>query len=259
VATSLSALTLAYLSLAIPLQLAQRLRPILPGHQLFIILVELYALTWFLLVGATVLTQRMNILGLYWIALWNASLLVAVVVAIFEGLWNDEKASQVVPPREESEDDEVAQPGEQQETEDSETAPLLGQHASSVIPPALDEEDGTYYWWIFQFILSMSAPVINLATTYSIWIGAMPQTIPDGGWVGIGMFYSRLLWHALTKFHAGQSMRQSRYCLSLFFSRWPPSCTKFTVCLPSSSFSSSSGLPHMSGSRLPLTRMLASG
>lgn len=191
-ATSLSALTLAYLSLAIPLQLAQRLRPIPPGQQLFIILVELYALTWFLLVGATILTQRINILGLYWIALWNASLLVAVVLAIFEGLWNNEKANQVVPPREESEDDEVAQPGEQQETEDSETAPLL-QHAPSIIPPALDE-DGTYYWWIFQFILSMSAPVINLATIYSIWIGAMPQTIPDGGWVGIGMFYSPLLF-----------------------------------------------------------------
>lgn len=113
----------------------------------------------------------------------------AVVLAIYEGLLNNEKASQAVAPQEESEDDQVAQPGEQQATEDSETTPLLGQHAHS-IPPAFDEEDRTYYWWIFQLIISMSAPVINLATVYLIWIGAMPQTIPDGGWVGIGMFYS---------------------------------------------------------------------
>jgi hypothetical protein len=182
--------------LAIPLQLAQRVRPIPPSQQLCIILVELYALTWFLLVGATILTQRINILGFYWIALWNASLLVAVILAILEGLSRNEKATQVVPPREEGEDDEVAQPGEQQEIEDSEMAPLLGQHARSISPPALDErtDDGTYFWWIFQFILSMSAPVINLATIYSIWIGAMPQTIPDGGWVGIGVFSSPLLF-----------------------------------------------------------------
>ena len=41
------------------------------------------------------------------------------------------------------------------------------------------------FLWIFQLIFSMTAPVLNLA--YSTWVGTMPQTIPDGGWVGIGM------------------------------------------------------------------------
>jgi hypothetical protein len=34
----------------------------------------------------------------------------------------------------------------------------------------------------------MTAPVLILGHIYCIWIGAMPQTIPDGGWVGIGMY-----------------------------------------------------------------------
>jgi hypothetical protein len=183
VAISLSAFALAYLSLAIPLKVAQRVRPIPPSRHRFVILVELYALTWFLLVGATILARRINMLGLYWIALWNASLLVAVVLAILEGLSVNSKPCQVVPPPEES---EIADPGEQQETEDSETTPLLRQHS----PPAVDErtEDRTYLWWIFQFIFSMTAPVLSLGHIYCIWIGAMPQTIPDGGWVGIGMY-----------------------------------------------------------------------
>jgi hypothetical protein len=174
---------LAYLSLAIPLQLAQRLRPITPNKQLFAILVELYGLTWFLLVGATILTRRINIAGLYWIAFWNASLLVAVVLRISESLWGNGKAGRSIPHRRESEADQGIQTGEQQETEASETTPLLRQRASQTSSP----ERGNDLWWIFQFIFSSTVPVLNLATIYSIWISAMPQTIPDGGSVGIGM------------------------------------------------------------------------
>jgi hypothetical protein len=176
---------LAYLSLALPLQLAQRLRPITPNKQLSVILVQLYGFTWFLLVGATILTRRINVAGLYWVAFWNASLLVAVVLRISESLWGDGGAGWLIRQRE-SEDDQGTQTGEQQETEASETTPLLRQHASQTSSPVPDEK-GKEFWWIFQFIFSSTAPVLNLATIYSIWIGAMPQTIPDGGSVGIGM------------------------------------------------------------------------
>ncbi|KAH9990656.1 hypothetical protein BJV74DRAFT_421616 [Russula compacta] len=189
IATSLSALTLAYLSLAIPLQLAQRLRPIPPGKQRFTILVELYALTWFLLINATILTHRINIVGLYWVPLWNGSLLAAVVLGMLEGLWGTGRAGRVVLPREESEGDQDTPSGERRETETSatETTPLLRRHASPTRSLVLDEktQDRAYFWWIFQFILSTTAPLLNLATIYSVWVGAMPQTIPDGGWVGI--------------------------------------------------------------------------
>ncbi len=185
-ATSLSAFTLAYLSLAIPLQLAQRLRPITPSKQLFAILIELYGFTWFLLVGATILTQRINVAGLYWIAFWNASLLVAVVLGMSVCLWSSGRSGRSIPRRRENGSDQSSQIGDQQETEASETTPLLRQHGSPTSPLVLHEK-GKDFWWIFQFILSSTTPVLNLATIYSVWIGAMPQTIPDGGPVGIGM------------------------------------------------------------------------
>ena len=182
-ATSLSALTLAYLSLAFPLQLAQHLRPITPNKQLFTILVELYGLTWLLLVGATILTQRANVAGLYWIAFWNGSLLAAVVLGMLERLWSNGGARLLIVHQRESKGDQT---GEQQKTETSETTPLLRQGASQTNSPVSDEK-GKEPWWIFQFIFSSTAPVLNLATIYSVWISAMPQTIPDGGSVGMGM------------------------------------------------------------------------
>jgi len=191
VATSLSALSLAYLSLAIPLQLAQRVRPIPPSRQRSVILVELYGLIWVFLAVITFLTQRVIIAGLYWIALWNASLLAATVLGAFEGLWGTGKAGRIVLPREESEsEDEDVTPRvlrqQQDDGETSESTPLLRQRTSPTQSLVLDEtvQDRAFFWWIFQFIISTAAPVVNLATIYAIWIGAMPQTIPDGGWVG---------------------------------------------------------------------------
>jgi hypothetical protein len=171
VAISLSALTLAYLSLAIPLQLSQRLRPIPASKQQSIILVELYALTWVFLVGATILTRRVGVAGLYWIPLWNGSLLVAIAPVMFGRLWSTSQLDTVV-----------------LRQEVSETTPLLQQDdpTNSLV---LDErtQDKASFWWIFQFLFSAVAPVVNLATIFTIWICAMPQTIPDGGLVGIGM------------------------------------------------------------------------
>jgi hypothetical protein len=177
--------------LAIPLKVAQHVRPIPPNKQRFIILVELYALTWFLLAGATVLAQRVNILGLSWIALWNVSLLVTVTLAMLEGSRDNRRADQAFSVREEGEGDLVGHPREQQETEAFETTPLLPQHPSAANSRMLDKT--LDFLWIFQFIFAMTAPVLNLATIYSIWMGAMPQTIPDGGWVGIGMWRLRRL------------------------------------------------------------------
>jgi hypothetical protein len=165
--------------------------------------VELYGLTWVFLAAVTFLAQRVVIVGLYWIVLWNASLLVAVVLGAFEGLWGTGKAGRIVLPREESESEgeDDAPPRlwrpQRNEGESSETTPLLQQRSSPTHSLVLDEtvQDKAFFWWIFQFIFSTAAPVVNLATIYAIWIGAMPQTIPDGDWVGTGKscfaFYER--------------------------------------------------------------------
>ncbi|KAI0264235.1 hypothetical protein BC834DRAFT_884353 [Gloeopeniophorella convolvens] len=197
-AVSLSMLTLAYLSLAVPLKLAQHVRPVPPSKQRFIVLSELYALTWLFLLGSTILTERIKIAGLYWIPLWNASLLVAVVLGLFEALWGTGKAGRIILPRHEDTSDaddtddseENPAPRRRQEGgEASETTPLLAQR-TVVTPPRsllLDEmvQDQAYFWWIFQLVISAAVPLINLATVFAIWVASMPQTTPDGGWVGI--------------------------------------------------------------------------
>ena len=132
------------------------------------------------------LMQRIKVAGFYWVAFWNASLLVAVALGLSERLWSNGKAVRSIPRRGESESDQAAQTGEHQEAETTENTPLLRQRAFPTISLA-PEEKGKDFWWILQFIISSTLPVLNLATIYAIWIGAMPQTIPDGGWVGIGM------------------------------------------------------------------------
>ena len=180
--------------MAIPLQLAQRVRPIPPSRQRSVILVELYGLIWVFLAVITFLTQRVIIAGLYWIALWNASLLAATILGAFEGLWGTGKAGRIVLPREENESDgEEATPPrarhqQQDDGQSSERTPLLWPRTSPTQSLVLDEtvQDRAFFWWIFQFIISTTAPVVNLASIYTIWIGAIPQTIPDGDWVGNG-------------------------------------------------------------------------
>ena len=164
---------------------------------------ELYGLTWVFLAAVTFLAQRVIIAGLYWIALWNASLLMATVLGAFEGLWGTGKAGRIVLPRDESESEgeddaprSLRRP-QQNEGESSETTPLIRQRSSPTHSLVLDEtvQDKAFFWWIFQFLISTAAPVVNLGSIYAIWIGAMPQTIPDGGWVGSGTscfaFYDR--------------------------------------------------------------------
>jgi hypothetical protein len=168
---------LAYLSLAIPLQGAQHLRPIPSSKQRIVILIELYALTWALLVGTSILTRRVGVAGSSWIPLWNGFLLVAVTPILFERrLWGISRQVDTAELR-------------QEETEDSETMPLLPESDRPTDSLVLDEriKDEAPFLWIFQFLFSAVAPVVNLSTIFTTWIGAMPQTIPDGGSVGIGM------------------------------------------------------------------------
>ena len=116
----------------------------------------------------------------------------ATVLGALEGLWGTGKAGRIVLPREESEGEDDAPPrGWRQppdEGETSETTPLIQQRPSPTQSLVLDEtvQDRAFFWWIFQFMISTIAPVVNLTAIYAIWIGAMPQTIPDGDWVGNG-------------------------------------------------------------------------
>ncbi|KAI0055717.1 Zn-dependent exopeptidase [Artomyces pyxidatus] len=196
-ATTVSIVSLAYLTLAAPLTVAQYVRPIPAAKQKLVVLGELYFLTWVLLVGATVLVQRTGLAGTYWVGLWNAGLLLALVFAMMEGLWGKGRGG-----REILEDDEhrngegstnvvveAPEDGVQEEEEASETTPLINGARDRELPKdlVLDEEvqDKAFIWWIIQMILSVPVPLITLGAILLLWLGSMPQTAPDGGWVGV--------------------------------------------------------------------------
>ena len=60
----LSVLSLSYLSFTLSLSLAQYLRPVPPAKQKFAVLLEVYLLTWVLLVASTAVTGGKNVSGL---------------------------------------------------------------------------------------------------------------------------------------------------------------------------------------------------
>ncbi|THH20498.1 hypothetical protein EW146_g874 [Bondarzewia mesenterica] len=222
-ATTLSMFSLSYLSIVIPLSLAARMRPISPSRQKLIVLFEIYVFTWALLVGATILTQRANITGVYWVGAWNASALLAFVIVSYEGLSGVRKvgikASTGRPAAEGLEDDEGDRAGsapageggslgnveqlpeedednssntdtQEREIETSESTPLIGRRphkSSSKSEEAIDEgvQDRAFFWWILEVLASIPVPVVLLGTIAFLWVGAMSQTVVDGGWVGI--------------------------------------------------------------------------
>lgn len=93
----LSIVSLSYLTLAVPLSLAQLARPVPPAKQKLAAFFSLYVLTWIFLVLATVALQRWHISGLYWVGAWNACALLAVIVGAVEGLTGSGKAGREVP------------------------------------------------------------------------------------------------------------------------------------------------------------------
>ncbi|KAI0311189.1 hypothetical protein OF83DRAFT_1069216 [Amylostereum chailletii] len=184
-AVVLSMLSLSYLSFALPLSLAHRLRPIPPAKQKLVVLVELYILTWILLIGAAAAVGTAKIAGVYWVGAWNASMLVAAVIAMVEGLGGKGHAGRQIvlstPPPQEEEGDAAS----------SERTPLIPRAAPSPTPPPtivdLDEkvQDRAVLWWVAQMVFTVPVPVLQLGNILFLWVRSMAQTVPDGGWVGI--------------------------------------------------------------------------
>ncbi|KAI0051551.1 hypothetical protein FA95DRAFT_1554372 [Auriscalpium vulgare] len=198
VAVTLSMLSLSYLTLVIPLTLAEWVRPIPPAKQKLVVLVELYFLTWLLLLGAIVVAQQYGVAGTYWVGAWNASVLLAVVLAMIEGLWGKGRGGRVVL-ADESEDlangeEETTQTAVEREEHEHESEEEVTERTPLITPAngmrkavIADEEiqDQAFFWWIFQVVLSIPVPLISIGAISLIWLGAMPQTAPDGGWVGV--------------------------------------------------------------------------
>lgn len=89
--------------------------------------------------------------------------------------------------------------------EATETTPLMSHRVvmpKSVLKSSdvvLDEElqDKALFWWILESLFEVPVPVTLLGSILFLWVGAMSQTVLDGGWVGIGELTHVLLALAL--------------------------------------------------------------
>lgn len=59
----------------------------------------------------------------------------------------------------------------------------------------LDEtvQDRALFWWIMECLFEVPIPITLLGNILVLWVGAMSQTVLDGGWAGIGEFAISLL------------------------------------------------------------------
>lgn len=78
--------------------------------------------------------------------------------------------------------------------EATETTPLMSHRVvmpKSVLKSSgvvLEEElqDKALFWWILESLFEVPIPITLLGSILFLWVGAMSQTVLDGGWVGIG-------------------------------------------------------------------------
>ena len=77
-------LATSFLSIGLSLSLFSRVKPSHPSSQKFAILLEVYLLSWILLVFGTILLNNKGVGGVYLITVWNVSAWVASVLALAE-------------------------------------------------------------------------------------------------------------------------------------------------------------------------------
>lgn len=210
-------LTLAYFTLtatvSIPLPFTHQFQ--LPEQQKNTTLLQLYILTWVLLVLVTVA----DLGGGYFATIWNVLTWLGVVAGVLEGIFGakgtegDVRAFAVTEGTVERSDDEggitvrFESPGEVQARESvqqhqehrdeeasgsdsEETAAGATERTPLIRPnrvklPALKKDDegedaGAVGWWIVQLVLTVPVPVVLLLHILVIVVGALPQTVADG-------------------------------------------------------------------------------
>ena len=101
------------------------------------------------------------------------------------------------------EDDEAAPRSAPQHTEESahrehdededatERTPLIGRWRRRKSAPASViasevTQDRAVLWWILQMLFSIPVPAYLIGCIARLWVQSMAQTVPDGGWAGIG-------------------------------------------------------------------------
>ncbi|KAJ8488101.1 hypothetical protein ONZ45_g14086 [Pleurotus djamor] len=191
-----SSVALAYLTftavLNIPIRLDGRL---LPEQQKHTTLLQLYILTWFLLLLSTVAIKKVDVGGVYSATVWNSLAWLGCVISGIEDMigargtavWelhNQEarRSHFVRGVRYDAvgQDEEPEHEAREIETDPTEITPLIAQQRSAPRTSSDDEERGAIGWWIIQLLVVLPIPLILLSHLAVILLGALPQTLADG-------------------------------------------------------------------------------
>ncbi|KAF8552963.1 hypothetical protein OG21DRAFT_1442723 [Imleria badia] len=194
-----SASSLAYLSMVLVVSFPCNLCGIVlaPEQQKLSILLQLYGLTWVLLVFSTVVLRSAEIGSTYFITAWNVCVLLGCIAGLVEATTSapgfeaepevgSERASYVGGARYQAISTEEDGDGQQsshrliEDPEPTETTPLVPhQHLRTPTPPP-DEGQGAIGWWILQLLLVVPLPAILVFHIAVMLLGATNQTLTDG-------------------------------------------------------------------------------
>jgi hypothetical protein len=167
--------------------------PYLAEKQKLTVLLQMYILTWLLLLPSTFVVGKLRIGGVYFVSAWNAVALLGSVLGCIEvmlrapGVERQRVVRFIAP---EGEDNE-GQPeeGEEHEPEPTEQTPLIQQQPllPRLQPAIKKDEGGAIGWWILQAIVMVPVPVILVLHITILLLGALPQTLADGSSPVIGV------------------------------------------------------------------------
>jgi hypothetical protein len=142
-------------------------------------LLQMYILTWILLVAATMGLKFLNLGGVYVFSAWNAFSLLGCAVGLIEEISHASKIS--FTGKESRSSAEISPTSNSSEL--AETSPPLEKSAQAVPQSSqtvnLDERS-SFGWWIIQLLLVIPVPITLLTHILLLLVDSLSQTLSDG-------------------------------------------------------------------------------
>lgn len=171
----LSLLSISYLSLYLPLRLVQHWKPVHQPKSTGML--EVYWLSWFLLVASEVLLNGPGMGGLFFATFLNAASLLAVLLDFAQSFYVP-RSSHVIRTRAIEHHEGEAEAVEEDRV--TEITPLLGEGTNGVPAEKEAAEDNQPVVWVAQFLLLTLVNGILMMQAALLVLAALAQTLVDG-------------------------------------------------------------------------------
>lgn len=181
-----SFISLAFIGIYVPLAPFMSWKPV--PRQKSIVLLETYIIWWILAVFNTILITK-QIGGLYVITFCHCLAFSSLAVTILEYVSSQRSGAQRLASTHTVEDNGI--PEGQSGSDHTETTPLI-QRRSGETPMSNVPEETKQPYWALQYLILVPIPVIMVTQIALTFLGALPQTLADGGSPLLG----KLIQHA---------------------------------------------------------------